>query len=136
MYITEVVRPYANGKASRCVLLRESYRHHGKVKTPIAKSRAKNRVLWLRACGYRGQHCPACCPVRPVADCVADHQRAAGRGVPLECRLSRGRGNLIGGCLGLTAWCGLALASRSCLMVDESGGIVERAGGKEEGKER
>ena len=32
MYITEVVRPYANGKASRCVLLRESYRHHGKVK--------------------------------------------------------------------------------------------------------
>lgn len=32
MYITEVVRPYANGKASRCVLLRESYRHNGKVK--------------------------------------------------------------------------------------------------------
>lgn len=32
MYITEVARPYANGKASRCVLLRESYRHHGKVK--------------------------------------------------------------------------------------------------------
>ncbi len=32
MYITEVVRPYANGKSSRCVLLRESYRHHGKVK--------------------------------------------------------------------------------------------------------
>lgn len=32
MYITEVVRSYANGKASRCVLLRESYRHNGKVK--------------------------------------------------------------------------------------------------------
>src|SRR5512135_2499253 len=32
MYITEVVRPYANGKMSRCVLLRESYRHNGKVK--------------------------------------------------------------------------------------------------------
>ncbi len=32
MYITEVVRPYANGKSSRCVLLRESYRHNGKVK--------------------------------------------------------------------------------------------------------
>lgn len=32
MYITEVVRPYANGKSSRCVLLRESYRQHGKVK--------------------------------------------------------------------------------------------------------
>lgn len=32
MYITEVVRPYANGKSSRCILLRESYRQHGKVK--------------------------------------------------------------------------------------------------------
>jgi transposase len=32
MYITEVVRPYPNGKASRCILLRESYRENGKVK--------------------------------------------------------------------------------------------------------
>jgi hypothetical protein len=32
MYITEVVRPYPNGKASRCILLRESYRGNGKVK--------------------------------------------------------------------------------------------------------
>jgi hypothetical protein len=31
-YITEVVRPYPNGKASRCILLRESYRENGKVK--------------------------------------------------------------------------------------------------------
>src|SRR5918999_2744254 len=32
MYITEVVRPYPNGKSSRCILLRESYRENGKVK--------------------------------------------------------------------------------------------------------
>jgi hypothetical protein len=32
MYITEVVRPYGNGKASRCILLRESYRKNGRVK--------------------------------------------------------------------------------------------------------
>jgi hypothetical protein len=33
MYITEVVRPYPNGKASRCILLRESYRRTAKLKT-------------------------------------------------------------------------------------------------------
>ncbi len=37
MYITEVVRPYPNGKSSRCILLRESYRENGKVKNrPLA----------------------------------------------------------------------------------------------------
>jgi len=32
MYVTTVVRRYAKGKSSRCVLLRESYRYNGKVK--------------------------------------------------------------------------------------------------------
>ncbi len=54
MYVTEVVRPYANGKSSRCILLRESYRENGKVKNrtlanlsalPVAAIGAIKQVL-------------------------------------------------------------------------------------------
>ena len=89
MYITEVVRPYANGKSSRCVLLRESYRHEGKVKNrtlanltalPAEAIEAIKQVLRPPPAAS-APPTPATCPAaaeRPVPEVVIEQGLSVG----------------------------------------------------------